>query len=114
MQTRTLPYRFQSPEKSGPSPHLNNAGISRLLAAAVINQGFRELLLTSPSQAIADGFQGETFGLNRYERDVILSIQASTLSEFAAALVSFQKGNNHHGSGCWIPVNHASVLLDAE
>jgi hypothetical protein len=114
MQTRTAPYRFHTHEKSSPSRHPHSEGISRLLAAAVINQGFRELLLTSPSKAIAGGFQGETFGLNRCEQDVILSIQASSLSEFAAQLISIQKGNNPHGSGCWVPVNHASVLLDAE
>jgi hypothetical protein len=60
-----------------------SAAISRLITAAVINQSFRQLLLTNPEKAISSGFNGETFRLDRDEKELILSIQATTLADFA-------------------------------
>ena len=60
--------------------------VSRLLTAAVINSGFRSMLLTDPAKAIASGYQGERFQLGSHETLQVSSIHASTLADFAAQL----------------------------
>lgn len=60
--------------------------ISRLLTAAVINQSFCNLLLTNPASALAKGYNGEAFRLEREERDRVISIQARSLADFALQL----------------------------
>jgi hypothetical protein len=63
-----------------------SANISRLLTAAVINQSFRHLLLTNPEKAINNGYNGESFRLERDEKELILSIQATSLTDFAVKI----------------------------
>lgn len=70
-----------------------SANISRLITAAVINQSFRQLLLSNPEKAITTGFNGETFRLDRDEKELLLSIQATSLADFAV------KVTNHSQSG---------------
>lgn len=65
--------------KSHPS-----ANLSRLISAAIINRGFRDLLLSNPEKALSSGVNGETFRLDRAERELVLSIKASSLADFAA------------------------------
>jgi hypothetical protein len=60
--------------------------LNRLLAAAVVNQHFRNLLLTNPAVAIRDGYGGEKFSLSDDEHNMILSIHASSLVNFAEQL----------------------------
>ena len=60
--------------------------LSRLLAAAVINPGFCQLLLEDPEQAIEKGFQGEDFFFTENERNLILSIRADSLAGLANQL----------------------------
>ncbi len=60
-----------------------SANISRLITAAVVNQGFCRLLLTNPEKAISSGYNGESFRLDGREKELILSIQASSLADFA-------------------------------
>lgn len=60
--------------------------VSRLLTAAVINAGFRSMLLADPAKAIASGYHGERFQLGSYETEQVSSIHASTLADFAAQL----------------------------
>ena len=67
----------------------DRGGISRLLAAAVVNRGFRSLLLTNPEWALARGYQGEYFRLDNEQKDLILSIRAESLAEFATQLTAF-------------------------
>ena len=57
--------------------------VSRLISAAVINQGFRNLLLADPGSALQTGFNGEAFSLGTEDQEAILSIQAGSLPEFA-------------------------------
>jgi hypothetical protein len=57
--------------------------ISRLLAAAVINQTFCKLLLTKPDRALAAGFNGEKFRLSHEQKTRIIGIKAASLAEFA-------------------------------
>lgn len=60
-----------------------SSNISRLITAAVINQGFRKLLLTNPEKAISTGYNGESFRLDRHETELVLSIRATSLVDFA-------------------------------
>lgn len=91
-----------------------SSSISRLMAAAVINARFRNLLLSRPEQALREGFQGEDFNLDRTERKLILSIQAVDLADFAVQLMAPRAERHPEPSGFWIPVNQQAVVLDAE
>ena len=93
-----------------PSP---SSAISRLLAAAVINKGFRNLLLTDPLQALAQGYQGEMFPLKLNERKLVLSIQADNLSDFARQ-ITCQEDITQGWSGDWIPVKRSTLVLEPE
>ncbi len=78
---------------------INDREIGRLIAAAVINKRFCDLLLSDPSQAITQGFQGESFHIAGKDRELILSIKAKTLSDFAQQLANYQhtgKRNDYH------------------
>ena len=94
--------------------HQASASISRLMAAAVINARFRNLLLSRPEQALREGFQGEDFNLDRTERNLILSIQAIDLADFAVQLMAPRVERHPEPSGYWIPVSQQAVVLDAE
>ena len=96
----------------GPSPTAGS--FSRLLAAAVINQGFRNLLLTRPEEALRVGFQGEKFPLSREDRQRVLAIQARDLADFALQLASPGEPCSQPSSGCWFPVNQPAAVLNAE
>jgi hypothetical protein len=60
--------------------------VSRLLTAAVINHGFRSMLLNDPAKAIACGYHGERFLMGSAEKRQITSVHAGTLAEFATQL----------------------------
>lgn len=60
--------------------------ISRLLVAAAINPRFCATLLADPQYAARKGFGGEGFPLSQTTLDVLGSVRASTLPEFACKL----------------------------
>lgn len=60
----------------------------QLLAAAVVSKKFRQLLLTNPAQAIAEGWAGQKFAFSSKERQRVISIKARTLEEFASQLMA--------------------------
>jgi hypothetical protein len=62
------------------------ASINRLLAAAAINPRFRARLLADPGQALKAGFGGEHFPLSQPTRELMISIQASTMPDFVRKL----------------------------
>jgi len=78
---------LQNFRKTHSRPLASDAGISselsRVFAAAVVNQQFCDLLLKHPEQALKDGYLGETFLLSREEQDLIVSICAKSLSDLA-------------------------------
>ncbi len=74
-------------------PMMQSANISRLITAAVINQEFRQLLLSNPEKAINTGYNGEKFSLERAEKELILSIRATSLADFAVKLSSAHPGS---------------------
>ena len=84
----TIPMVTSYPKDTSPY----NGGLSRLVTAAVINQKFCDLLLTSPTTALASGYSGESFDLTPEERELVLSIRASSLTDFAVKLTR----NGHH------------------
>ena len=57
--------------------------MSRVFAAAVVNRQFCDMLLQDPSIALQKGYLGETFPLSKEEKDLIVSIQANSLSDLA-------------------------------
>jgi len=64
-------------------PRQISNGINRIFAAAVVNRQFCELLLKEPDTALKTGYLGESFLLTSYERELILSTHADTLTDFA-------------------------------
>jgi len=62
-------------------------GVSSLIAAAVVDSSFRDLLLANPAYALEKGYYGQFFGLTEQERQLVISIQATSLSDFASQLV---------------------------
>jgi hypothetical protein len=81
--------------------------LSRLLSAAVVNREFCNLLLANPARAVATGYNGEPFDLAVEEEQLIFSIRATTLADFAKQLTQNGHGNangngyhnNHNGNG---------------
>jgi hypothetical protein len=59
------------------------SGLHRLLAAAVVNSQFREVLLSEPEMALASGYLGQTFSLTDQEKTVISNVRAKNLTDFA-------------------------------
>jgi hypothetical protein len=77
----------------------NGKGLSRLLSAAVINQEFRDLLLTEPAAAVSAGYNGEPFQLETDEQELIRTICATSLADFARQLSQNGNGSSHHYNG---------------
>jgi hypothetical protein len=92
----------------------SHCGFSRLLSAAVINQGFRDLLLSDPDRALAQGYYGEKFPLDFYQRNLVLSIRADSLSDFACQITSHLEEKTQLGCEQWIPVTQSAIVFDAE
>ena len=63
--------------------------ISRVLTAAVVNEGFRKMLLSNPALALAKGYKGESFHLSTEEHSRLANIHASSLTDFAAQIPQF-------------------------
>ena len=61
----------------------SSSELSRVFAAAVINQQFCDMLLNQPQLALQNGYFGEPFLLSREELDLIVSIRARSLSDLA-------------------------------
>jgi len=61
--------------------------LNRLLATAVVNCQFRNMLLNDPEAALRDGYQGTPFSLAEEERALILSIHADSLQDLAQQLL---------------------------
>jgi hypothetical protein len=77
------PVAYQvSSRKSSTKPGISS-GISRVFAAAVVNRQFCDMLLQNPSIALQKGYLGEAFSLSKEEKDLIVSIQADSLSDLA-------------------------------
>ena len=94
-QTSTRPCSQEGPYKGE---------LLRLLAAAVVSRPFRELLLKEPLSAVRQGYHGEAFLLSAEELEILLSIQADSLHDFANQLqagreLALAKGLNQRSNG---------------
>jgi len=67
--------------------------LSRLINAAIVNREFCELLLTNPARALANGYYGEWFHLTSEEQNLILSIHAASLADFAMQLTQSRQSS---------------------
>ena len=63
-----------------------SAGLNRVIAAAVVNRQFCDMLLKDPRAALQKGYLGETFTITAEERALIVSIRAESLSDLAKQL----------------------------
>lgn len=61
-----------------------SAGLRKIFAAALVSRQFCQQLLKDPIYALQNGYMGETFKITESERDLIISIQANSLSELAS------------------------------
>lgn len=62
---------------------VERSGLHRLFAAAVVSGQFRDMLIRKPEEALAKGYLGQPFTLTDRESDVIKSIRAESLADFA-------------------------------
>ncbi len=74
------------PPASLPADFSERRALGRLIAAAAISSSFCRLLLKDPARAIRQGYNGERFRLSQQAEELVLSIQAESLPEFARAL----------------------------
>jgi hypothetical protein len=89
-----------------------SSAINRLLAAAVVNKTFRDLLLGDPVQALTQGYGGESFSLTAKERNLVLSIQADNLRDFSLQILSSQEGRLQNRSAAWIPAGQNALVYE--
>jgi hypothetical protein len=64
--------------------------LNRLLSAAIVSTGFRNMLITNPETALVKGYQGEKFNLTNDEYRWLVSVQATDLPSFASQLLDYQ------------------------
>jgi hypothetical protein len=96
---------------------MKHKGLNQLLCAATINRQFREVLLRNPAQALAVGYQGQTFALTSEERQVVMGIRAEHLEDLAAQIYYWiSASDNGHAHTMPVPlqveVEYASCLSD--
>jgi hypothetical protein len=78
---------------------LNGKELSRLISAAVVNREFCNLLLADPAVALATGYNGEAFHLAIEEQELITSIRATSLADFAQQLTISRNGYSYGHNG---------------
>ena len=89
---------------------LDFSEINRVLAAAVVSQQFCTMLLKDPARAITQGFAGEQFSLSAEEFNLILSIQSSSLQEFAHQLCNYSSENQPRSQPAFSKSQSPSLL----
>jgi hypothetical protein len=63
------------------------AELGRLIHAAIINQRFRQKLLTNPVNSIEDGYCGEKFHFPTEFKERLQSIKAESIESFSLQLM---------------------------
>ncbi len=79
---------FKSTPPFQVKPHESHPGLSSVFAAAVVNQRFREQLLSNPELALRQGYLGKSFSLSQEEKSLIVSTNAKSLTDLAQQVVS--------------------------
>ena len=88
--------------------------ISRLLSAAVINKGFRDLLLSDPARALSQGYYGEEFSLEYDQNALVLTIRADSLRDFAKQITANRVEKRAGSNAEWVPINQPAFVLHAK
>jgi hypothetical protein len=96
---RSLPWHSGDVSRTVNGAPKNGRELSRLLTAAVINREFCNLLLANPALAVATGYNGQSFQLASEEEELILSIHATSLADFATQLTIHGNGNGRRYNG---------------
>jgi hypothetical protein len=73
---------------------MRHKGLNQLVCAATINRQFRDMLLQNPAQALATGYQGQTFALTPEEQEFVSGIQAQYLEDFATQVFNWISAND--------------------
>ena len=63
--------------------------MSRLINAALVDRQFCNLLLTQPSLALANGYNGEQFLLGYKDKQFLLATKSDSLADLAERWVQF-------------------------
>jgi hypothetical protein len=71
---------------------MQNRGLNELLCAAMINRNFCEILITDPSLALSEGYEGHVFNLAPEEYNLVTHIQAINLEDFAEQVLRLDTG----------------------
>lgn len=74
---------YKNPSMGYRQQPAKRTGLHRLFAAAVVSGQFRDTLLKTPEQALANGYLGQPFTLTDREESIIKSIRAEDLADFA-------------------------------
>lgn len=90
MNSVSLTLTKPNPQFANTAKRNSEQEISRLITAAVVNKNFCNLLLSNPEEALARGYNGEDFLLARDEQELIYSIHAVSLADFALQLAKHQ------------------------
>lgn len=72
---------------------MKHSGLNQLVCAALINDRFCQTLLSNPAQALAMGYQDQSFSLTPEERTFVLGVRARQLEDFAAQIYCWMSGN---------------------
>ena len=73
---------YKTPSMGYRQQPVKRTGLHRLFAAAVVSGQFRETLLKTPEEALANGYLGQPFALSDREASIIKSIRAEDLADF--------------------------------
>jgi hypothetical protein len=85
----TIPQFLSQTNFSGPLPSQRSerSGFTTLFAVAIVNRDFRNLLLHDPKAALENGYLGERFYLSDDEQNLLISIQAKSLTDLAKQFI---------------------------
>lgn len=80
---------------------MKHKSLNQLLCAATVNTRFREVLLRDPAKAIASGYFDHSFALTQEEQDMVVSIRAQRLEDFAEQVYHWisDGSNGFNGNG---------------
>lgn len=67
--------------------------MNKVLAAAIVDEKFRDQLLANPDVVLLGGYNGHTFNLGSEEVHFIRSVQAVSLTDFASQWVVHKENN---------------------
>jgi len=86
----------QSKKINALSRFSETGALSRLLSAAIVDEEFRERLLSEPLSVIENGYNGESFFLGNQVLEAMVTIKAKNLADFVSKLLMDLDETQHH------------------